>query len=543
MRLIERESELAHLTRLFTVCSQQGASKVALISGTAASGKTALLLTFAERVTSSGALFLGATACRPEQSLQLGVLDQLFRNAELPAALGEDLERLIDAARDTPFARLAEPAPSADSAPLLNAAWLSLLWRLLRDLSADRPVVISVDNAQYIDQCSLDCLLYLLRRLKSAPIFTVLTRDICQRDTNALLDAELLSDPDFRHIRIGLLSPKGVKALIADQLDAAVAEALASSFYQATGGNPLLVNALISDYRTGGKSCASFVAGDSFAAAVASCLYRSGPLIVQVARTVAVFGEAVPPILDELVSPAVSSSHPLHALEAMGFMEGARFRHDAMRTAVLNEMTPRVRAELHHQIATLLHERGAQPDAVAPHIVAADRHDEPWMPKTLREAADRAMSRQDPDTAIRYLRLAHRSFPNDSQRTDTMTLLACAEWQVTPGAAIRHLPELSASQATGLNGADSGRLIRYLLWFGKTDQAASLVVRGANARSPRTAELIVPDNLRSWLLFFCPEMLTQIRGGHCRLVVRTNSSQHRSRPLTRPFLTIRPSRR
>jgi tetratricopeptide (TPR) repeat protein len=182
-------------------------------------------------------------------------------------------------------------------------------------------------------------------------------------------------------------------------------------------------------------------------------------------------------------------------------------------------MTPRVRAELHHQIATLLHERGAQPDAVAPHIVAADRHQEPWMARTLREAADRAMSGQDLDKAIRYLRLAHRSFPDDSQRTATTTLLACAEWQVTPGASSRHLPELTTPQAAELNGADSGRLIRYLLWFGKTDQAANLVFRAANARSlsspssPSAAELTVPETLRSWLLLFCPEMMTQIQDG------------------------------
>jgi DNA-binding CsgD family transcriptional regulator len=516
MRLVERDSELADLTRLLTDCSQKGANKVALISGVTAIGKTALLLNFAERVTKSGALFLGAAASHSEQSLQLGVLDQLFRNADLSPALAEHAERLLDAARDATSVRPTEPASSGDSAaPLLNGAWLTLLWKLLRELSVERPVVISVDNVQCIDQCSLHCLLYLLRRLKSAPIFTVLTRDISQRSTDSLLDAELLSDPDFLHIRLDLLSPQGVKAIMADQLGAATAEDLAPTFYQATGGNPLLVNALVSDYRTHAKSSANFVAGDSFAAAVASCLYRSGPLISEVARIVAVSGESFPPLLDELISPAASSGHPLHVLEAMGLMQGVRFRHEAVRTAVLNEMTPRARAAIHHQIADLLQERGAQPDAIAPHIVAADRHDEPWMPRTLREAADRAMSSQDLDTAIRYLRLAHRSFPNDRQRAATTSLLACAEWQVTPGAAIRHLPELTAaSQAGDLNGADSGRLIRYLLWFGKTDEAASLTAWSAKARSPDAADPVLPESLRSWLLLFSPDLLIRIQGDH-----------------------------
>jgi DNA-binding CsgD family transcriptional regulator len=521
VRLVERESELADLTRMLTECSQQGRGKVALISGAVASGKTALLLTFAEQARRSGALFLGATSSRSEKSLQLGVIDQLFRNADLQLRLAEQAEKLLETARSSAFVESADSVAQGSGLPL-DRAWLSLLWKLLRELSSTRPVVISVDNTQFIDNYSLQCLRYLLHRFRYTAIFTVLTRDLSQRSTNSTLDTELLGDPDCRHIKLDLLSQRGVKALLANRLGPARAEALGTACYAATGGNPLLVNALISDYQAQAQPAGSLSAGDSFAGAVANCLYRSGRLVSDAARAIAVSGEAFSPLLDELIGHASSSGHhPLHALRAMGLMEGTNFRHEAVRTAVLRETTPKVRAAIHHEIANLLHEHGAQPEVLAPHIVAADRHDKPWMPRVLREAADRAMSGQDVNTAIRYLRLAHRSFPDDRQRTATTSLLACAEWQVAPGAAVRYLPELSAAaQNADLIGGDSGRLIRYLLWFGKIDEAANLVVRSAEARSSGTASLKLPESLRSWLLLFCPDAFTRFHDGRLPQPVR-----------------------
>ncbi len=94
--LLERDNQLAHLRRLFeTTAEKAGRGQVAVITGPVGSGKTELLHMFAEQAVGSGAALLTATASRAEQAMPLGVLDQLFRGAELPAEDARAVARLL----------------------------------------------------------------------------------------------------------------------------------------------------------------------------------------------------------------------------------------------------------------------------------------------------------------------------------------------------------------------------------------------------------------------------------------------------------------
>src|SRR5579875_1066119 len=113
MTLIERDEEL----RALDAC-RHGESKVVLVHGTVASGKTALLEEFADREFRAGALPLHAVASRTEQTLPFGVIRQLFSHAA-PAERVGDIARLLD---EGPL-----PEKPSASARTLEALWGELL--------------------------------------------------------------------------------------------------------------------------------------------------------------------------------------------------------------------------------------------------------------------------------------------------------------------------------------------------------------------------------------------------------------------------------
>src|SRR4051812_35415591 len=82
MSLIERHEALASLEGLLAGAIM-GKGRVALVSGTVATGKSELLTSFAEQAAELGALPITATGSLAERDLPLGVLGQLVHDAPL----------------------------------------------------------------------------------------------------------------------------------------------------------------------------------------------------------------------------------------------------------------------------------------------------------------------------------------------------------------------------------------------------------------------------------------------------------------------------
>src|SRR5258706_2698207 len=82
MGLVERDEALAGLEELITD-AVAGRGRVAMITGTVATGKTELLHTLADRAVELGALAVTATGSQVERDLPLALLSQLFHDAPL----------------------------------------------------------------------------------------------------------------------------------------------------------------------------------------------------------------------------------------------------------------------------------------------------------------------------------------------------------------------------------------------------------------------------------------------------------------------------
>ncbi|WP_327010428.1 AAA family ATPase [Dactylosporangium sp. NBC_01737] len=513
MTLAEREAELATLTRLLDD-AHKGRGALVVVRGPAGSGRTALLHAFAGVATGAGVRYLHAVASRAERALPLGVVEQLFRSAQPDAETAARVAALIDEI----VLSCVLHAPDADDTALTTVpAFLRLCGELL-DLARDQPLAIGVDDVHHADPVSLQCLLAVIRRADTAPVLVVLA-DRERRQARPLFAGELLRQPHSHQIRLRLLSPEGVATVLADRLGG-VPGRLAGACWQASGGNPLLVNALAQDQPTRADASGDqLVVGDAFAEAVMSCLYRCESTLLRAARGLAVLGD--PGILDRLldVTPDVVT-HALGALETTGLLDGGRFRAPAARMAVLDAMTPGERTALHRRAAQLLHEAGAPAEAVAPHLADGDEgadgsaeQAERWRADVLREAGKAAAAAGNLADALRYLRLGERACVDDRQRWAVRTQLVSAEWRIDPAVAARRLPELvSAMRGGWLSGGELAVLAQHLLWKGMEADADEVMRCIASSAGDGEAESVrALAATQPWLRFMYPDLSERLR--------------------------------
>jgi DNA-binding CsgD family transcriptional regulator len=479
--LAERGRESAELASALAE-SASGKGAVVALTGPVGSGKTALLRAFARRAVESGFVHLSAKASHTERHAPMGVMGQLFGGARLSDDVTDKVMRLLDDATLT--AMLGDR--DQESVDRVDVRVRRGLGGALLELAERAPLLISVDDAQFTDAESMQCLLYLIRRIEASRVLILLTGNAGMGLPWPRLAAELLSQANCRQIRLNLLSPEGVASLLADRIDLGDVEP--ELWHRLSGGSPLLLNALIDDYRTAsgspdGPPCPVGVAGEAFTRAVQTCLYRGDDSTLAVARALAVLGEpASPALLNEVLGDGcASAAGGLEAAAETGILDAGWFRHPRSAVAVLDAMSMRDRTELHDRVAHVLYRNGASAVTVARHALAARRAEAPWSVLVLREAAEQAMEQDDTGLALDCLHLAERSLVDVGERAAIHAALLRARWRLDPTSAERYARELAPVVRAGRLRPDLALMVvKHLMWFGRPAEAAELLDRIAD---------------------------------------------------------------
>ncbi|GHE43309.1 hypothetical protein GCM10017778_28470 [Streptomyces vinaceus] len=493
MTLVGRDTVIGALDAALAECAEGGA-RIVLAEGATGCGKSALADVAAERARAAGALVLTAVAAPEERHVALGVLRQLA-HGEAGFALP-----------------LPGPPPGAEgtggAAPARVEAMQGFCARL-RELSAERPVVLVVDDVQHADGASLQYLQYLARHARTAAVLTVLTGTPHAEELDPVFTTELMRQPHFTRLRLDRLSPAEVATVLAalrprpgggDGLALPVGD-----LHRISGGNPLLLRALVEE--TGSGLPPAPEVGGPYAQAVTTCLHRTGPTALAAARAAAVLGERSTPerVVRLLGGAAAATRRALAALEAAGLLEtggradgdgrtdgegrsdGALFRHPAAQAAVLEDTAPGVRAELHRRAAGLLREDGAPATTVAGHLSAASAEPGaepgpgpgPADVEVLREAAEERLAQGDARVATRLLELALRAAADPHARHGIRLRLAQVAARFDPAAAERRLTALAeAHPGDAPNTEHTRSLVGLLCAQGRIGEAAALDTSG-----------------------------------------------------------------
>ncbi|MYX31046.1 AAA family ATPase [Streptomyces sp. SID8381] len=501
MNLVERDEQESELERIWSECGA-GKGSVVLLEGSGGSGKTELLHQAAERARRGGGLVLHAGCSPAESALPFGVLGQLF--SSVPAVEGP-LARLQ--APDSPLAAEAAPHDPARGAVAIGpqlALLLNEVTATLLELSAANPVFIGVDTVRHADAQSLASLLYLVRRTGAARVMAVLTDDTAAH--RSPFRTELLDQPHTRRVPLAPLAEAEITALLARRLERDEAERLAGEFHTLSGGNLLLLRALLEDHLACGG-----VRKDGYGRAVLRQLGRLEEPVTAVARALAVLGSAEAP--DRLArlagvdDGAVETA--LRTLGSVGLVAGLTFRHDIVRQAVLDDLAPEDRTTLRLAAAALLHEQGCPPRAIAPLLVEADRPDGAWSVRVLSEAAEQELLAGRPQHAVAALEAALRApVGSGAERAAIESRLIQVRRLFDPATAERHLTALTtAARAGELAPARTLDLVRQLLWQGRTAEAGELLDRLRTARPEAHSEAAaLLEDTEKWLAWTHPTL-------------------------------------
>ena len=456
--LVERDDAMDLLGRLLTECSEGQGGTVILHAG-AGLGKTRLLHAVRAEAAARGYSVLSAIASAEEQAFPYAIMEQLIHVAKITCGYHGPQPQFPD-----------HTVQGTDSFQGISPAVLRTAHQVMIELSARGPLFVSIDDVQYADRPSLQCLLYLIRRCSWTPVVIVITHGTTAGQ--AFL-ADLVGIPHVLHIQATALSREGVAELISETVGE-VSPRLASAYYSATGGNPLLLRALLDEHATHGEPEVSpglqLAGGDLFQRAALTCVRRCGPDALGVARSLAVLDGSEPAAilseLSELTSHATATAAA--ALTDAKLLRGGRFRHPAIQRAMLDDLSSAEGMRLHYRAARLLRDKGECSALVARHLLAAGPIREAWVTPVLQEAAERSLAEDHVSLAARYLQFADICCDDERQRHVIRAALAKTTWRDRPEASARQLQALADPARAGeLPGHVSLDVVRRLLWCGR----------------------------------------------------------------------------
>jgi DNA-binding CsgD family transcriptional regulator len=479
--LLERDAELARLSALLEE-ARAGSGAVVAINGPAGIGKTELLTAVHRLAADRGFRSLRARGRELEADMAFSVVRQLLEQPVLSASAGERRRLLAGPARAGAGALglAAGDAPASEFAAVHGLYWLCV------NLAERQPLLLTVDDLQWVDGPSLSWLAYLGPRCADSPMLVVLT----VREGDPRGRANPVAD-DFSVHRMGLsaLSVPSVAALVHAELGPAAGAGFCSACWELAGGNPLYVRELLAAARAEGLSGAEddvialrALASSAVGASVLGRLARLGGDAVSLARALAVLGSqtevgvaaelaGLEPAAAELTADGLAAAQILAPARPLDFF------HPVIGEAVYADLALGARRLAHRQAAAILDRAGAA-DRVAAHLLATGPAGDAWVVERLSAAAATARERGAAEVAASYLRRALVEPAAPAERSALLRRLGIAEWAAGEPTAIGHLEEAlnEASDVTAIAAA-AGPLANAYLISDQGDTAVAMLQR------------------------------------------------------------------
>ena len=357
---IGRERE-RHAVEELLASTLSGAGGTVLLEGEAGIGKSHLLIGAAEQAHHLGMLVVKATA--DEMANRTGLV--LHAIAGQRGVRGRTLADLLDSTLGAGASDLSFAAVEAGI-------------EAVEHLTRDRPTLIVVDDAQWLDELSLAALRAIARRAAALPVGIV----VAFRPTPQSLSLDRLIDTvaDLRcsHLRVGPLDDIDIQALAAAVTGAAPGTGLRKRL-DSTAGNPLFVTELLRLLDDDGQLEIAGGVADVDSAVIPTALNetlvrRLGWLAretIDLLRLASLLGTSFT-LADVAVitgRSVVDVAAGLREASTGGIISGAgdrlRFRHDLIREAVYGNMAPAERRDLHAAAGHSLAASGAPTQRVA----------------------------------------------------------------------------------------------------------------------------------------------------------------------------------
>jgi DNA-binding CsgD family transcriptional regulator len=406
LEVVGRESEIDSVHDFLEAVP--GGPIALLIEGEIGIGKTTL---WREGIAEAGERGLHVLTSRPieaEIALPFAVLGDLL--GDVPDAA---LERLPDPQREALEVALLR-AGMKPGGLQRRAVALGVLGAL-RVLAEDTPLVLAIDDAQWLDPPSADALAFAARRLRDEPIGFLLARRAGASEESRVELETGLDSGRLTRLVIGPLDIRSLDRLLRAQLGRQFLRPALVELQRVSGGNPFFALELGRALLTRDVSPAP---GEPLPVpATLNELVRERLAgIPTAAREAALVVAALSRPTVELVAAAAGGGNGAAALEkaaAAGVLEVAdgrvRFSHPVLASVVYAQTPPARRRELHARLAEIVDD----PDEQALHLALAASGPDAQVAATVEDAARRARARGAPQAAAELWDRARLLTPPD----------------------------------------------------------------------------------------------------------------------------------
>lgn len=400
--LVGRESECARIERLLGA-AREGQGGTLLLHGEPGIGKTELLRHAIRAATG----FVVLTATGVEAEVARGTYGGV---ADLVQPLQGQIDRLPTRQRKTLAGVLGRTAATI----VEPAAAAAAVFALVLDTCRERPVLVAVDDASWLDETSRDVVLFLARRSDLGGFAVI----VATRES----EAGQLSLRGAEELRLTGLSWNEAASLIESRASTAPTPEVARALVAQTKGNPLALVELARLATPEELSGASQLRSPLPVGETVEILFASlVDSLDQGARTALLVAAASE--RRELAPLARASSRlgadaeSFERAEAAGLLEiGAgklAFRHPLLRAVAYHRADPAERRAAHRALAEV------EPDTErrARHLAAAATGPDQVVAAALEQSADDARRRGALAAAATSLSLAARLSPQQSDST------------------------------------------------------------------------------------------------------------------------------
>src|SRR5689334_19101049 len=482
--IVSRATELSRLDAVLAGLAA-GQGEALVLHGEAGIGKTTLLGALAER---AGGTVTVVRACGAETEAELAF-----------SALADLLEPVLGdlAARPAPQAAalrgalaLGPPVPGAPAPGDRLAVCVAALG-VLRAAARQRPVLALVDDLQWVDAASRECIEYAARRADGPLAVVLAARDPWPARAG------------LPELRIGPIDEAGAAALLRSRAPG-LAPAAAAAITQAAAGNPLALAELPATLTPG--QCAGTEAltlplapGRRLQRAFSG---RVGALDGQARQALliaAAYAGPGLPVIAAACQRAGTGVERLGDAEASGLVriEAGRvdFTHPLIRGLVYSEAQAAERRAAHAALAATL---GYDEDRGAWHRAAATLGADEEVAAGLERVGGQAVARRAYAAGSDALERAARLTPGPDAAS--RRLISAGQAAAGAGMADRALTLLA--EAAGMSRAEDQRARaqqlhgRMLVWRGRADEGTPLLVSRAEQvaeRLPALAAMMYAD--------------------------------------------------
>ncbi|HYF11336.1 MAG TPA: AAA family ATPase, partial [Actinomycetota bacterium] len=404
--VIGRGSELAVLHR-FLDSIPTGPSAV-LLSGDPGIGKTT--------VWKEG---LGGALGRGYRTLSCSPVEAETRLSY--AALGDLVEPVLDEG----LPALPEPQREALEVALLRsprtggradqrAVSLAVLG-CIRAAASITPLVVAIDDAQWMDLPSARVVQFVIRRLKDEPIGVLTAVRGSDAEVDVLGVVPALPDERVDILHVGPLSVDDVEWVILSMVGERFARSTLLRIHEMSGGNPFYAQeigrallrrggAIVAGERPPIPELLQELVEDRLEGLPAETLEALEAVSALSAPTPDVIAAATDPSgVDRRLGPAIEHN----VVEIAG--DRVRFTHPLLASAIYQKITPARRRALHARLATIV----GDAEERARHLALSVEDPDIAVAAALEEAALLASSRGAPQSAAELWEMARRATPRD----------------------------------------------------------------------------------------------------------------------------------